>query len=566
MKKIIALTLGLGGLLAAPCMAASHNIVNIANETGLAYNNSYTLNASTFPNAGGTSRVSVQVVYSSMSPNAANFTGGSLSTATISVTNNALLSANNATDQITVPATSLILPAPATAQITIVSTAGISGACITVDGGINQASFCNGIDWTSVSTASGTASALATRMHSVPWLDANWPGGTSAVVFASITVLGQTGAFGNSYTLASSSPVAISTSAAVFSGGRDDVLLNSVITFNGVAYKNGYQWSDASQTSNGTALSIMNLMNNFGVVKSTVVGGQSVVYSTATSAGTAGNAFTLSATAGGLSVSGANYSNGRDTATITINGITLAGTGQGSGSFAIGATAAATAINISSAIVNTASMAAIIKSTTTGGQTVVYSTSTTSGTSANYSITFVGQGLSTNNSGFFGGTNSAWAINTPTITVPSHGFTTALPVRITTGSAVSLLPIAFNTNYYPIIIDANNFKLATSQANALAGTAVTLTSSSTLASAPTFTLTPQTIAGGSSYKWQVSNDGNNWTDLTTPSSYTIGTNFVYPSTSTVYDFGDLDYKYLRANVVAPTAGGLGLEISVDARQ
>lgn len=78
-----------------------------------------------------------------------------------------------------------------------------------------------------------------------------------------------------------------------------------------------------------------------------------------------------------------------------------------------------------------------------------------------------------------------------TVTVAAHGYLTGVKVALTTGG---VLPAGLSaTNYYMIVVDANTLKFATSQANALAGTAVDITDYGT----GTHTLTPAATLGGS---------------------------------------------------------------------
>jgi hypothetical protein len=67
---------------------------------------------------------------------------------------------------------------------------------------------------------------------------------------------------------------------------------------------------------------------------------------------------------------------------------------------------------------------------------------------------------------------------TGALTVPNHGLATAEAVTADFLSANGALPapLAVNTVYYAIVVDANNVKLATSSGNANSGTAIALTS------------------------------------------------------------------------------------------
>ena len=84
----------------------------------------------------------------------------------------------------------------------------------------------------------------------------------------------------------------------------------------------------------------------------------------------------------------------------------------------------------------------------------------------------------------------------------AHGLTSGLKVQLTTSSALpSGLSLA--TDYFVIVVDANNFKLAVSLVNALAGTAVALAN----AGVGNQTVTPVALAGGT-IKLEQANDLN----------------------------------------------------------
>ena len=91
-------------------------------------------------------------------------------------------------------------------------------------------------------------------------------------------------------------------------------------------------------------------------------------------------------------------------------------------------------------------------------------------------------------------------------TSTAHGFYTGLKGR---GTTTTTLPagLALATDYFVIVLTADTYKLASSLANALAGTAVDITGTGT----GTHTFTPTALAGGS-VKLQKSNDATNWSD------------------------------------------------------
>ena len=95
-----------------------------------------------------------------------------------------------------------------------------------------------------------------------------------------------------------------------------------------------------------------------------------------------------------------------------------------------------------------------------------------------------------------------------TITITGHGFNTGLKVALTGTN----LPAGLSaTNYWVIVVDANTISLASSLANAVAGTAVHETTQGTTADA---TLTPAAlVTTGFVVKLQQSNDGVTFFDV-----------------------------------------------------
>lgn len=94
------------------------------------------------------------------------------------------------------------------------------------------------------------------------------------------------------------------------------------------------------------------------------------------------------------------------------------------------------------------------------------------------------------------------------ITISAHGYRTGLKVALTTSGA---LPTGLSaTDYYVILNDGNTIQLATSAANAAAGTAVNITAA---AGGGTHTLTP--AAADMDLILQGSVDGTNFFNLVT---------------------------------------------------
>lgn len=233
-------------------------------------------------------------------------------------------------------------------------------------------------------------------------------------------------------------------------------------------------------------------------------------------------------------------------ARITMNGYTL----DNGAEWTSVSTASGTAKAIADAINATPGLKDIVSSTWAANGTV-YSTSAVVGTAPNSWTMFSStpSALLVNN--FSNGAATAISITTDKITTSSaHGISTGAPLLFVkvTGTVPTGLTTA--TTYYAIVSDAVSFKLASSSANALAGTAIDITA---ITGSGSFTLTPTAFAGTWSFKWQGSNDNLNWADLNaTAITYSV------PAT-TLWD-GLVHYKYLRLNFTAGTGGGMNIKV------
>lgn len=133
-----------------------------------------------------------------------------------------------------------------------------------------------------------------------------------------------------------------------------------------------------------------------------------------------------------------------------------------------------------------------------------------------------------------------------TFTITAHGYLTGTKLRLTTSGTLPS-PLLTATDYYVIKVDADTIKLATSAANATAGTAIDLTDVGT----GTTTFTPNTISGASVRLWK-SNDGTNWdtegsaTNITADGSSALERN--YPV-----------FRYYRIQILI-TDGSFGLTL------
>ena len=115
------------------------------------------------------------------------------------------------------------------------------------------------------------------------------------------------------------------------------------------------------------------------------------------------------------------------------------------------------------------------------------------------------------------GTFSAATIATANITISSdpthpsefmkaaHGLTTGLKVQATTAGTLAV-PLVALTDYYVIAVSANYFALASSFANAVAGTRIAITNVGVTST----TITAVALAGGSGIASDCGSEGGTW--------------------------------------------------------
>lgn len=377
-------------------------------------------------------------------------------------------------------------------------------------------------------------------------------------------------------------------------------LSGATITIGGTNITESIHWYTQTSTA-AVATSIKTAINTYAPqFTATVTAPTNRVTIVGTSSGTWANGQTLAVTGtSSVTANASTFTGGNDNAIVAINNFPLI-QGSGSSKWAVGASTAATGNNIATLINANTDTSAIVTATApvvcglSNPCGVVNLTAKTVGTASNYALYTSSNAalalsapvtsLNANgnaSSAMTGGTDSDVTLNSATIYIPANPFwaratangqasMTAMQVLYTTGSAVALGGLTNRTTYYVIPVDYNNIKLASSAANARAGTGITITSSSTQTTAATFTLSPLTIAGIPSFKWQVSNDGNLWQDFTTTasgvaiSSVTM-LSYTYGGTSTSWDFGAFGYQYIRLAVIAPTAGAINLLVTMNGK-
>jgi hypothetical protein len=534
--------------------------------------------------------IGAQVTYANASVSTISFTDGSISTFTMTVASYTALSAAKATNTITVSTNTGLNAKNSTISInvssnTAVASGGLIGSTLTIAlyNNINATyTIVGGTDYSVGASSNATASAIALAMNiKIPDIFAyvNPVGGSTITI-----VTRSSGTVDNTYTLATSTPAALdiagvaesANQAIAFSGGLDNA---SFTFYNGVSsltYVNGLTWNSDPVYSSNTAVAVMNVANsaNYGVTAATTA--STVVTLTANSSGTYANSFLLSSSTGALTIGSNAFTGGKNSGVFCINGVCLTAnvdyTVQTSSN--ITASNMAAAIN-ANALLNTivvASTAAcpacgIVWTTASvvGVGYPVYSSTQSALTLSPFTSSSPVTGIA--NGTMYGGSISSYTINTPTITITGHGLTTTYAVWLSTSNNVTIAPLAWGTTYYAIVIDANNFKLATSLANANAGTFITFTSSRTSQTADRFTLNTTGLSGTPVFQLQASNDGVNFIGVTSgENGATIGVvTFATPYTagSTTWALGYFPWRYLRLLYSGPTWGGTNFSFYVN---
>ena len=312
--------------------------------------------------------------------------------------------------------------------------------------------------------------------------------------------------------------------------------------------------------STQTAQNLTNAINQSAASATiTAVRSASTIYLASKSSGAHFNSYTLNSSspaAYGVTVN--NFYNGRDGAQLRINNTTLI---NGRDWFT-GASAYFTAQSISSAVLASSGLSGVVISSHNGSG-VVFATSTAVGanstqvyTSTQAALTLASYTSLLNGaaSGYFmGGADnnvSGGYVN------KSNSFAVGLPVLYSTTTG-NIAPLVSQTTYYVTAVDNAKFKLASSRANAQAGTAISFTSfvaTGTVSAA----FTPIAYSAGvpAAYKFQRSNDGSNWADMPVSSGTVYATAV---SSAQAVDFGDANFRYYRVNFSASTFGAANIK-------
>ena len=427
-----------------------------------------------------------------------------------------------------------------------------------------------------ISTPSAYSSTFSIRADAINW-------SAATVVVTSYTAPAQTFTDGSastaSFTVASYTGLQNSTQTWTITVSSDYATQGASISGGGYGLgafnvQNPGQWQTDLVYSTNTACSLAKAINAYNIVIATCNGSTSVVYATAPYFGAVWNNFQINtSTPAALPV--VITTTGTNNQSLTINGTTLT---QGI-NFAAQTSNNQTATNIATAwaasagsqTVSCAAVSNVVTCTTTvNGAGTTYATASSSQTAltlAPYTSSSSVTGASVGS--MFGGSNASYSVGSPLITVASATpYGLAQSVVYTTSTAVGITPLVYGSTYYVIPAGANTIELASTSTGAIAGLAITLTSSATAKSGTdSFVLTPSNIVGTPSIQWVASNDNTNWLPYAlTPFNIAIpsvsyGT-FVATGTVSNFDFGHFDYGYLGLSVTAPTSGAVTIKAKI----
>lgn len=161
----------------------------------------------------------------------------------------------------------------------------------------------------------------------------------------------------------------------------------------------------------------------------------------------------------------------------------------------------------------------------------------------------------------FGSAN--YTVNTPTITIVGNNFTTGYQVLFSSAALPPIGGLTFGTTYFVSVITPNTlgvsstFKLATTSTGAVAGLGIPLTSSTTTTNR--YTLAPlafTNVTGGIQVQW--SDDNATFFNGTTGNynAAISSVTFTGAGTTTLYDLGPVNHRFLRLNVTPPATGAV----------
>lgn len=361
----------------------------------------------------------------------------------------------------------------------------------------------------------------------------------------------------------SSATITVGTNPSGLIGAQASITINiksttsisgKTVTLNGTVFTAGTDFTIGATTST-TATNLGARIDAHPDWVATVSGATvTVKYVSYGSAGNGLPAVTSSATNFGLSA--ATFSGGVNQTSFYLNGYEFKEGTNWKGD----SSSQTIAINISTNV-NADSRVNTQVSAATTSLGIVTITALASGYS-NYSLSASTTGLVTS-VGFPGGLASDVDIANDIITKTNHGFTTGLQVLAVTIAGTIPTGLTTGTTYFAIKLNENQYALATTSTTAAAGTKIDITGITNNSTTDMRPLALVTQAGNGFY-WEASNDNSNWVSLqgVTVNGVSVSSVTYSAAGSTIWDFGTMNYRYIRPNFIAPAKGAIRLLIRI----
>lgn len=335
----------------------------------------------------------------------------------------------------------------------------------------------------------------------------------------------------------------------ITSTGTD--LAGAIVIMPGFQLKCGVDWA-AGPTVSSAATSLAAALNQNPSINAVAVAG--VITITAKTTGAWANTISVTSSDTDVTVASTYMAGGVDAAVVTIHGVPL----KVGKDWFLGATPTTAAASLAAAIEAAPNLGGFVTATPSGADVGVVADA--NGSLYNFAMASSHANITLGGPSMGGGADMGYAIGSANITIPSHGFTVGLPVLYTEASGFPIAPLVDQTTYFIIPVDANTVKLATTAAYAVAGTPFEVISGSNSPS-NIYTLDPLAITGISTFTWMVSNDGLSYSALSGADVVAFATPFT--AAVKTWDLGDINYRYLKLEVLAPDTGAVNLAVVVN---
>ena len=528
----------------------------------------------------GISKLSAQVTAASATIPAVTFYDGKVSTMQITITNNLSLSSAVASAGLLIVTNSGLAPAYASNLLTLTSNYLTLSSTQPYNSQFDAKKFCvNGttltenVDWFSDAFTSNTLVNIKNALQSKSSLNYISFSTTATGIKMLSNIVGTVG---NAFTLTSSTPAALTASAALFSGGNDQPY--AYFTINGTTFSAAGNWAMLDVASN-TAISMARGVNRSSMTTgiAATASGNTVTFTPFTVTTSSWGVFTVTPLWGAYVnnwtltsstvalVSSATFVGGRDRATLAIGGVQLR---NGLEWMTDVNFASMTAFNLSNAIRASTAIAQIVISSSSNNNIVyttgviinnpyqVYTTTQGALTLSSAAVLYSGGGAL----GYAQGSAPSNISIVNNLISVSNQFGNNLMVLYSTSAGTGVAGLKKGTTYYVKNPTSAGLYLSATSSGALNPSTATIISLGNFTLAIStgkgiYTLTPLAYSGTSTTTWSRSNDGINYSTFTTTGFSQSMVTSTTTLTTNGYDFGDANFRYYRFYISAPDNGG-----------